>query len=501
VTDADGRVIQYSYDAANRETGEVWKSNAGATLNIVTYAYDNSGNRTSAADYNGTVTYRLDALNRVQGYTNVFGQVLTYTYNGYDQVTLRTDSLGGTLTSVYDTADRLTSRQFSGTGATGTVVRVDFGYSSRNEQTSITWFSALGGTGTVAYSAYAYDDAGRLTGITNRDSTSATLSYYNYSYDNADRVSTQTHWSQVASVVYSGTNTYVYDATNQLLNDSVATYSYDANGNRTMAGYATGTNNQMTNDGTYTYTYDAAGNTIQKSRGSGLETWYYGWDNENRLTSVRETSDGTTNELTVTYTYDVEGHLVEQDKWKTGGSAATTRFAYDGDNVWADLDGSNNLLVRYLFGDKTDQILTRTVASGTNVGVALYQTDNLGSVRDLSSWSGQVQDHLDFTGFGVVTESNPGNGDRYKFTGREYDADTGLENNRARWYQASNGRWLSEDPVGFGGADPNLTRYVGNSPTYATDSTGLWKIVRNAAKDRVPATAEKGDTIKGLGRF
>ena len=42
VTDRDGRLIQYSYDNANREIGEVWKSAAGATVNLVTYAYDDN---------------------------------------------------------------------------------------------------------------------------------------------------------------------------------------------------------------------------------------------------------------------------------------------------------------------------------------------------------------------------------------------------------------------------------------------------------------------------
>ena len=72
---------------------------------------------------------------------------------------------------------------------------------------------------------------------------------------------------------------YTYDADNELTNDGVATYTYDANGNRTMTGYSTGTGNQLLNDGTYTYTYDADGNMIEKSKGTGLQTWFYTYDN------------------------------------------------------------------------------------------------------------------------------------------------------------------------------------------------------------------------------
>ncbi len=229
-----------------------------------------------------------------------------------------------------------------------------------------------------------------------------------------------------------------------MLSDSTKNYSYDANGNRAMSGYQTGTGNRLTNDGTFTYTYDAAGNITEKSKGTGQEHWYYTWDNENRLTNVRKTSDGTTNTLLLTYTYDVEGQLVGQQKWVTGGSTVTTRYAYDGQNVWADLDGSNTLLVRYVAGDRTDQVLTRTVASGANAGVSFYLTDNLGSVRDLVNASGQVKDHLDYDGFGNVTEVSPSCGDRIKFTDRWFDPDTGLQYNRARWYDPKLGRWISQ---------------------------------------------------------
>jgi RHS repeat-associated protein len=132
------------------------------------------------------------------------------------------------------------------------------------------------------------------------------------------------------------------------------------------------------------------------------------------------------------------------------------------------------VLVRYVYGDGTDQVLTRTVASGTSAGVAEYFTDNQGSVRDLVNASGVVKDHLDYSGFGViVTEANAAYGDRIKYTARWFDANTGLQNNRARWYQPSTGDWLSQDPTGFQAGDSNLYRYVGNDSTNANDPMGL----------------------------
>jgi RHS repeat-associated protein len=53
---------------------------------------------------------------------------------------------------------------------------------------------------------------------------------------------------------------------------------------------------------------------------------------------------------------------------------------------------------------------------------------------------------------------------RYGYTGREFDADLGLQYSRARWYDATLGRFISEDPIGFAGGDVNLYGYVGNNP-------------------------------------
>ena len=472
-TDADGRTINYSYDADNRLTGEVWLNSSAVTVNILTFTYDYDGNMLTAANSTGTETYTYDAQDRVQSYTDVWGLTLTYTYNGNDQVTQRTDSLGGTLTYVYDNASRLTSEQFSGTGATGTVVRVDFGYDAANEQTGITWYSNLAGTSEVAHSTSTFDAAGNVTSIVNTNSSSTTLSAYTYTYDPGNRVTSQEHWSKVGTVVYSGTNSYSYDATNQLLSDGTSTYSYDSNGNRTMAGYATGTDNETTSDGTYTYTYDAVGNLIEKSAGHGEQTWYYAYDNENNQISVRETSDGTTNIAWNTYTYDAQGMRVAEQDWTSGGGSTTTRFALDGDNVWMDLDGSNTPLVRYLYGVGANQILTRTVGSGANAGPWVYLTDNLGSVRDLVDWSGAVQDHLDYTGYGVVTESNPSVGSRYQYAGYQTDVLTGTDFTIARVYNPATGNWQSQDPLQFQAGDSNLSRYVGNDPVDSVDPSGL----------------------------
>jgi RHS repeat-associated protein len=97
----------------------------------------------------------------------------------------------------------------------------------------------------------------------------------------------------------------------------------------------------------------------------------------------------------------------------------------------------------------------------------------LASVRDITDNTGTVQDHIDYDAFGnVIFESTPSFSDRYKYTGRESDVETGLQYNRARYYDPKAGRWMAKDPIGFAAGDANLYRYVGNDPTSYVDPSG-----------------------------
>lgn len=64
-------------------------------------------------------------------------------------------------------------------------------------------------------------------------------------------------------------------------------------------------------------------------------------------------------------------------------------------------------------------------------------------------------------------------GDRFAFTGREWNSTVGLQFNRARYLDSTTGRWSQQDPIHFAARDPNLYRYVGNFPSQLSDATGL----------------------------
>jgi RHS repeat-associated protein len=484
VIDRDGRSQKFSYDNADRLTAATWLSATNTTVNLLTYSYDPKGNLLTAADYHGTVSYGYDALDRAQSYANVFGQVLTYAYDAADRQTQRADSLGGVLTSVYDNADRLTSRQFGGAGQTQ--VRVDLGYTNRNELSTLTRFTDVAGTHLVGTAAYSYDGASRVTAITNTNGSGATLSYYDSAYDSADRITAET-WSSGGS---GGTHTYTYDSTNQLTNDGATTYTYDANGNRNMAGYQTGTANRLSNDGTYTYTYDNAGNLVGKGGLAGTaaagQTWAFGYDNLNHLTSLSEvTTTGT--QLQATYTYDVQGKRVQQDVWAPGpGGVVTTRFAFDGMQVWAELSGANVVQTRYVWGRGETQLFARV---DVGVGLRWELTDHLGSVRDVVTADGTtILDHVEYGGYGTIgAETNSSNGGNILYTGLRLDRATGIVWADQRTLLVTTGQWMQEDPIQFQAGDANLYRYVSNEPTCATDPNGTEKISVTRLRKEFPA--------------
>ncbi len=130
-------------------------------------------------------------------------------------------------------------------------------------------------------------------------------------------------------------------------------------------------------------------------------------------------------------------------------------------------------------GDPTTGDSTTAYDQSTPGQVLWPLTDHLGTVRDLAVHDAEtdttaVANHIVYDAYGRVTsETNAAVDCLFAFTGRALDPATGLQNNWNRWYDANVGRWISEDPIGFDGRDTNLGRYVGNSPTNRTDSTGL----------------------------
>jgi RHS repeat-associated protein len=103
-----------------------------------------------------------------------------------------------------------------------------------------------------------------------------------------------------------------------------------------------------------------------------------------------------------------------------------------------------------------------------------FQPNHQGSIIAMTSDAGdRVEGPFKYDPYGnCFAGSNPCSaGEPYRFTGRRFDAETGLYYYRARYYDPQKGRFLQTDPVGYS-ADVNLYTYVGNDPVDRTDPTG-----------------------------
>ncbi len=476
-TDRNGRVRQFAYDALDRRTKERWIDSGNNALRTIDYAFDAASQLTSASDVDSAYSYTHDLDGRVTTVSNsgspgVPAVVFTYAYDALDNLLTRGDTINGlsrgTNSYTYDVLNRMTRVTQSGTGVVDK--RVDMAYDAASQMTGVTRFADLTGTQLVAASAHTYDAAGRLTALTHAKGT-ATLAQYSWIFDDANRITRMTS--------NDGTSNFTYDDTNQLTaadhsfqTDEV--YSYDLNGNRTNAGYKTGANNHLTSDGTFNYTYDAEGNRASRTNIATGAITEYGWDYRNRLTRLATKSAGGSVTSEVRYTYDIYDRRIAKSVDSDGAgptSPVVERFIYDGSHIAFSLDNAGIETHRYLHGPALDQILADESA---NDFVLWTLTDNLGSVRDLVDSIGVVRNHISYSSFGqLISETNPIVDFLFAFAGREFDRETQLFYNRARYYDSQTGHFVSEDPIGFDAGDANLYRYVENNPVSATDPTGL----------------------------
>jgi RHS repeat-associated protein len=105
-----------------------------------------------------------------------------------------------------------------------------------------------------------------------------------------------------------------------------------------------------------------------------------------------------------------------------------------------------------------------------------------GSVTLLTDTSGNALERYRYDVFGQPAIYGPDNqvrqaslySNRFLFIGREYNANFGFYEYRARAYHPSLGRFMSEDPKLFDAGDYNLFRYCHNDPLDLTDPMGLY---------------------------
>ncbi|MGF1486956.1 MAG: RHS repeat-associated core domain-containing protein [Prochloraceae cyanobacterium] len=479
-TDRNNRITTFNYDKVDRLLTETWVSSTNQPLNTINYQYDAASQLISVNDNFSSYTYDYDLVGNVIQVNNLgtpgsANVILNYRYDEVYNLIEITDSfnnsLQGTETLFYDPLDRLT--KITQTGLNLIDKQVEMSYDIADQLREIRRFNGVNLPQGFSTSTYDFDLSSRLERITHNNSTGA-IATYNYTYDPGDRLRT---YNGTLLGLPPETSTYDYDTTDQLIdathtNQTNESYSYDQNGNRTNIGYSTGADNRLQTDGINTYTYDNEGNILTQTAILTGEVTTYTWDYRNRLTNVVVTDAAGTVIRTVDYAYDtLDRRLAKTVDLDGAGlqTATTQRFIYQGDNIHLVFDGAGNLAQRFLFGPGVDQVL----AQESNNNVLWSLEDHLGSIRTIIDPTGTVLNQITYDSFGqIVNQTDPNLDFRFSYTGREFDSETQLYYNRARYYNPAIGRFISIDPIGFEAGDVNLYRYVNNSPTNFTDPSG-----------------------------
>lgn len=233
--------------------------------------------------------------------------------------------------------------------------------------------------------------------------------------------------------------------------------------------------------------YDAAGNLINDTyTGYGSRTY----DAENRMATSYDIGNAISR-----YSYDADGHRVRRT---TGGVEWWQIYGMDGEVVAEYLAGAAATAPQKEYGYRKEQLL---VVASPGADVQWLVADHLGTPRMVVDRTGGLagvkrHDYLPFgeeifagTGGRTIQHGYYADGVRQKFTGRERDAETGLDYFVNRYYSSTIGRFTSPDPVSLTSqrtTDPqrlNLYAYARNNPVLLTDPNGLELYVTGTAAE------------------
>ena len=152
----------------------------------------------------------------------------------------------------------------------------------------------------------------------------------------------------------------------------------------------------------------------------------------------------------------------------SGAASQVKTFVWCGTQICEERDSTGATVTKRFFAEGEQRI------GGSNAGSYYYSRDHLGSIREVTDASGELQARYDYDAYGnsVVVEGKM-NVD-FGFTGHYFHAPSGLSLTLYRAYNPALGRWISRDPIGEKGGI-NLYGYVENNPVNFLDPFGLWQ--------------------------
>jgi RHS repeat-associated protein len=161
----------------------------------------------------------------------------------------------------------------------------------------------------------------------------------------------------------------------------------------------------------------------------------------------------------------------------SGATSGTLYWRGIGSDTLDESDLAGNATEEYIYFNG-QKIARRDVPSN---GIHYYFSDQLGSHGVVENALGTVcEQDIDYYPYGGAEHDYcPNVAQNYKFTGKERDAESGLDNFGARFYSSALTRFSSPDPVVLSQqlGDPqtlNKYSYVFNRPTVLVDPDGQW---------------------------
>ena len=450
----DGSTIAFTYDSLNRVVSKTLPD--GHTFS---YTYDGLGRLLTATNNAGTVTFAYDALNRLVSET-FGGRTVRYAYNvsGKTRTIVYPDST--VITYSYDTRDRLTSI------AKNNTVLVSYQYNTANQVTAKNMANGLQTT-------YQYDFANRLSSIT---TGGGILQNSQFTY-NQERQKTAINRLNDPS----RSEQFTYDNGHRLINYKRGviggspvlqnTYSYDALGNRTSANlngvitnYTSNNLNQLTgsNNGAQntSFLYDNNGNLTYDGQ------FYKSYDAEKRL--LRDSSSPVN---VITYQYDA---LNRRTRKVLNGTVLN--YTFSGISPIEERDQSGNtILNKTFFAGWLSPLMNEH-----NNNQYFYHQNEMNSVEAITDQQGRLVEKYAYDVYGKMSRFDSLNnplggslaGNRFGFTGQEYDSATARYKFFFREYNPETGVFSQRDLIGY--ADGmGMYQYVHNDPANGVDVLGL----------------------------
>ena len=356
---------------------------------------------------------------------------------------------------------------------------------------------------------YEYDDNWELTRCTEK-AEGGKKTVHNYTYD---KIGNRTSYEKIEDGVSKAKYNYKYNDSNQLIKrtnakiwgDPGTTYSYDKDGNLIQECDKTNSADPVT------YEYTAENRlAVVKQGGTVLMAAMYDGDN-NRVFELDNTykwEDCYGDEVLIPANQRTEDGNSPKEQLASLVKGGSNAKGYTLTEYINDINRENTeVLAEYGADEKVRQAYTYGESGiGERVSVdkseesSYYLYDGRNSVTGILTETANLTNSYQYDSYGNLTSGTADGVNYYGYNGESTNVKTGLQYLRARYYNAENGTFTTEDSD-LGTTENPLTRnrydYTTNNPLNYSDPTGhsLWSRIKSTAKKAAKAVKSVGKKI------